>query len=129
MTDVDPNTLSPNHPIQSCYPAFWARNSVTTTTGSPDLSRTIVDTFRQEHDRVEGTGIKTVLLAQWAAKFFDYPQFVALTYETSTSMYQTQQIRFLQGSHGCLGGVLVPCEGIFCVFWEMSNDNIDRRYC
>ena len=89
LNDVNLNTLSPNHPIQSCYPAFWARNFVTTTTGSPDLSQTIVDTFCEEHDRVEGAEIKTVLLAYWAAKFFDYSQFVVLIYETSTPMYQT----------------------------------------
>lgn len=53
---------------------------------------------------MEATEIKTVLFVQRAAKFFDYPQLAGLSYEDSQMMRNYDSNRYLQGSHGSLGG-------------------------
>jgi hypothetical protein len=64
MTDVNPDVLSLNHPLQQCYPPFWSATFMTTYSTDGSLYRSEIDTFCVQYNRIEGCDVKTVLLAQ-----------------------------------------------------------------
>lgn len=129
MTDVTPSTPSLKPPDPVVLSASWARNFTAGTIGVPNLSRTTDDTFREKRNCMEATEIKTILVAQSTARFFDYAQLAALLYESPQMLRDDDFNRHFQGSHGYLGGTAVPLQGIFCVFWQINKDKIDHKYC
>jgi hypothetical protein len=129
ITDTNPHVLADeNHPIRRFYPTFWNGAFETDSDTIHYLHTTTIDVFCMKHRRIERTIIKTVLVAQWICGFYTPEQIVGLLFQNNTSI-DTDDIQcFLQGSHGCLKPRLVSYEGIFCVRWEMTKDNADRRY-
>jgi hypothetical protein len=109
FTDVNPQVLQKDNPLQRCYPPFWVKGFSPTSHHGPGLKETTIKVWCQDHGRIEALTIRSTMAAQLSTRCFSYKQWAALAHDSGPHLYTDHPFRKLTGKSAIFWGAVTVC--------------------